>query len=112
RFDSPSDTGSESRRTVRNSAARSHGGALGGSVFFQGGYAGVSVDDFHTNYGTTAAADVTIRMQRQRLATAGEWATAQGPVHRVSWQLSRNRYQHQEVAGDGAVGTTFKSTGT
>ncbi|MBA4218668.1 MAG: membrane receptor protein, partial [Methylibium sp.] len=112
RFDSPSDTGSESRRTVRNSAARSHGGALGGSVFFQGGYAGVSVDDFHTNYGTTAEADVTIRMQRQRLATAGEWATAQGPVHRVSWQLSRNRYQHQEVAGDGAVGTTFKSTGT
>lgn len=112
RFDSPTDAGSESRGTVRNSAARSHGGALGGSVFFQGGHAGVSVDDFRTNYGTTAEADVTIRMQRQRLATAGEWATAQGPVHRVSWQLSRNRYEHQEVAGSGEVGTTFKSTGT
>lgn len=106
------DSDGESRTSVRNSAARSHGGSVGGSVFFQGGFAGVSVDDFHTNYGTTAEEDVTIRMQRQRIATAGEWATADGPVHRVSWQLSRNRYEHQEVEGTGAVGTTFKSTGT
>lgn len=111
RFGSPTDDGAESRTSVRNSAARSHGGALGGSVFFQGGFAGVSVDDFHTRYGTTAEADVTIRMQRQRLATAGEWATADGPVRRVSWQLSRNRYEHVEMEG-ADVGTTFKSTGT
>jgi len=106
------DSDGESRTSVRNSAARSHGGAVGGSVFFQGGFAGVSVDDFHTDYGTTAEADVTIRMQRQRLATAGEWATTDGPIHRISWQLSRNRYEHQEVEGTGEVGTTFKSTGT
>ena len=111
RFSSPTDTGSESRTSVRNSAAQSHGGSVGGSVFFQGGFAGVSVDDFHTNYGTTAEADVTIRMQRQRVATAGEWATADGPIHRVSWQLSRNRYEHVEMSGD-VAGTTFKSTGT
>ena len=112
RFASPTEAGSESRTSVRNSAARSHGGAVGGSVFFQGGFAGVSLDDFHTDYGTTAEVDVTIRMQRQRVATAGEWATADGPIHRVSWQLSRNRYEHQEVEGTGAIGTTFKSTGT
>lgn len=112
RFDSPTDTGSESRSSVRNSAARSHGGAVGGSVFFQGGFAGVSLDDFHTDYGTTAEPDVSIRMQRQRLATAGEWAGGEGAIHRVSWQLSRNRYEHQEVEGSGAVGTTFRSTGT
>lgn len=111
RFASPTEEGSESRTRVRNSAAQSHGGAVGGSVFFQGGFAGVSLDDFHTNYGTTAEADVTIRMQRQRVATAGEWATAEGPVHRVSWQLSRNRYEHVEMEGD-VAGTTFKSTGT
>lgn len=107
RFDSEG----EPRTSVRNSAAQSHGGALGGSVFFQGGFAGVSVDDFHTDYGTTAEEDVTIRMQRQRLATAGEWATTDGPIHRISWQLSRNRYEHVEMEGD-EVGTTFKSTGT
>lgn len=112
RFDSPTDDGVESRTSVRNSAARSHGGAVGGSVFFQGGHAGLSLDDYHTNYGTTAEADVTIRMQRQRLATAGEWATPDGPIHRISWQASRNRYEHQEVEGTGEIGTTFKSTGT
>ena len=111
RFSSPTEDGAESRTRVRNSAARSHGGAAGGSVFFQGGFAGVSVDDFHTDYGTTAEPDVTIRMQRQRLATAGEWASTEGPVHRVSWQLSRNRYEHVEMEGD-VAGTTFKSTGT
>jgi iron complex outermembrane recepter protein len=111
RFASPADEGAESRTDVRNSAAKSHGGAVGGSVFFQGGFAGVSVDDFHTDYGTTAEADVTIKMQRQRLATAGEWATSDGPLRRVSWQLSRNRYEHTEMEGD-EVGTTFKSRGT
>jgi iron complex outermembrane receptor protein len=111
RFSSPTDDGAESRTSVRNSAAKSHGGAVGGSVFFQGGFAGVSVDDFHTDYGTTAEADVTIRMQRQRLATAGEWATTDGPLRRISWQLSRNRYEHVEMEGD-EVGTTFKSRGT
>ncbi|MCY4745453.1 TonB-dependent receptor [Pelomonas sp. UHG3] len=111
RFSSPTDDGAERRTSVRNAAARSHGGAVGGSVFFQGGFAGVSVDDFHTDYGTTAEADVTIRMQRQRLATAGEWATASGPVRRIGWQLSRNRYEHTEMEGE-EVGTTFKSRGT
>ncbi|MGQ3054154.1 MAG: TonB-dependent receptor [Roseateles sp.] len=111
RFHSPTEDGSESRTRVRNSAAKSHGGAVGGSVFFQGGFAGVSVDDFHTDYGTTAEADVTIRMQRQRVATAGEWATASGPLRRIGWQLSRNRYEHTEFEGD-EVGTVFKSRGT
>ncbi|RZJ09053.1 MAG: TonB-dependent receptor [Rubrivivax sp.] len=111
RFDSPSEGGGDSRTSVRNSAATSRGGAVGSSVFFQGGYAGVSVDDFRTDYGTTAEADVTIRMQRQRVATAGEWATASGPVRRISWQLSRNRYEHVEMEGD-EVGTTFNSRGT
>ncbi|MDR7333035.1 TonB-dependent receptor domain-containing protein [Roseateles asaccharophilus] len=107
RFDSEGET----RDSVRNSAAKSHGGAVGGSVFFPGGYAGVSLDDYDTDYGVTSEEDVTIRMQRQRVATAGEWATAMGPVRRVSWLLSRNRYEHVEMEG-ADVGTTFRSRGT
>ena len=111
RFDSPTDDGSESRTTVRNSASHNHSGSLGGSVFFQGGFAGLSVDDYRNTYGTTVEEDAKIRMKRQRVATAGEWATEDGPLRRISWQLSRNRYEHSEIE-DGAVGTTFKSTGT
>ena len=102
--------------SVRNSAAQSRSGALGGSVFFGGGRAGVAVDDYRNDYGVTAEPDVTIRMQRQRLAAGGEWASASGLVRRISWQASRNRYEHLELEGDGAggqaVGTTFKSRGT
>jgi iron complex outermembrane recepter protein len=102
----------EWRKSVRNSQGDGRAGALGGSVFFGSGYAGVSVDDLRNNYGVTAEPDVSIRMQRQRVATAGEWSGQGGPITRLSWQASRNRYQHQELEGDGAVGTTFKSRGS
>lgn len=97
---------------VRNSASDARGGALGASATFAQGYAGVSVDDYRNTYGTTIEPDVTIRMQSQRLATAGEWRDAQAAVRRLSWQASRSRYEHQEVEGSGAVGTTFKSRGS
>ncbi|MEO3691584.1 TonB-dependent receptor [Roseateles paludis] len=111
RFDSPTDAGSEARHSVRNSAGRSQAGALGGSLFFGSGRVGLSVDDTHNTYGVTAEPDVSIRMQRQRLATAGEWSGT-GLISKISWQASRNRYEHQELEGDGAVGTTFKSRGS
>jgi iron complex outermembrane receptor protein len=111
RFASPTDDGSESRTSVRNSAAHNHSASLGGSVFFQGGHAGVSVDDFRTTYGTTVEDAAKIQMKRQRIATAGEWSAEDGPVRHLSWQLSRNRYEHSEIE-NGQIGTTFKSTGT
>ena len=96
---------------VRNSAADSHGAALGGSLLFSHGYAGLSFDDYRNQYGVTVEPDTTIHMQRQRLASAGEWHDADAPVRRVRWQLSSTRYEHQEIEGAGVVGTTFKSRG-
>jgi iron complex outermembrane receptor protein len=96
---------------VRNSASDSHGAALGASAIFSQGYAGVSVDDYRNDYGVTVEPDVGIRMQRQRLATAGEWRTSGGLLPRIQWQASRSIYQHQEVEGNGEVGTTFDSRG-
>lgn len=100
-------------RRVRNSASDSHGGALGASLLFGSqGYAGVSVDDYRNDYGVTVEPDVTIRMQRQRLATAGEWHGADGPLRRLRWQASRTRYEHAEVEGSGAIGTLFRNRGS
>ena len=105
-----SEDGSSTR--VRNSAAQSHGAALGGSLLFSHGYAGLSFDDYRSQYGVTVEPDTTIHMQRQRLASAGEWHDAAAPIRRVRWQLSSTRYEHQEIAGTGEVGTTFKSRGS
>lgn len=99
-------------RHVRNSGSDSHGGAIGASAIFAQGYAGVSLDDYRNDYGVTVEPDVNIHMQRQRLATAGEWRTPGGLLPRVQWQASRSIYEHQEIEGTGEVGTTFKSRGS
>ncbi|SEL07439.1 iron complex outermembrane recepter protein [Roseateles sp. YR242] len=96
---------------VRNSENHTRSGALGGSFFFSDGYAGVSVEDYHSNYGVTVEPDTHIEMQRQRIATAGEWRDVFPGLAKVQWQLASSRYKHQEVEGTGEVGTTFQSDG-
>jgi iron complex outermembrane receptor protein len=96
---------------VRNSDSHSRSGALGGSFFFSDGFAGVSVEDYHTQYGVTVEPDTRIEMQRQRIATAGEWRNIAPGIARVQWQFASSRYKHAEVEGDGAIGTTFQSDG-
>jgi iron complex outermembrane recepter protein len=97
--------------TVRNSAARASGGALGGSLTFGSGYIGLSADTYGSRYGIVAEPDVTIRMQRDHVALAGEWRELSGPLRTLRAQFNRTRYEHREIEGSGAVGTTFASTG-
>ena len=110
----PVDNGSplEPTTTVRNSASRASGGALGGSWTFANGYLGLSADTHDSRYGTVAEPDVTIRMQRDHVGLAGEWRDLGGPIRTLRTQLNRTRYEHREIEGDGAVGTVFDSTGT
>jgi iron complex outermembrane receptor protein len=100
---------------VANSASRSASGAVGGSVFFDHGYLGLSVDRYDSRYGIVAEPDVTIDLWREHLGLAGEWR-APGETSWLGWtrlkvHLNATRYQHQEVEGSGAVGTTFRTSG-
>lgn len=99
-------------RRVRNSAARSEGGALGASWVSGEDYAGLSVETARQHYGTTVEPDVAIQMKRERIASAGRWSLQSGPLAEVTAQASRSEYTHQEIAGDGSVGTTFLSKGS
>ena len=99
------------RREVINSAGSSRSGAVGASWADAHGYLGLAVDGLRNDYGVTVEPDVTIRMQRERLQLAGERRGLGGPFASVALQASTTRYQHEEVAGSGAVGTTFKSRG-
>lgn len=111
-FDRPLDDGStERRRRVVNSASDARGGAFGGSMVWDHGYLGASVDTYRNDYGVVAEEDVTIRMKRDRLAVAGEVRDLPGLVRSVRWQGSASDYRHEEVEGTGAVGTTFKHLG-
>lgn len=99
------------QRKICNSAATASGGALGGSVFFNQGYVGVSVSDFRTNYGTVAEDEVTIDMRTRRYALEGEIRGLGGFLQSVKAQASRTEYQHTEFEGKEA-GTVFKNSGS
>ena len=98
-------------REVRNSAARSEAGAFGAGWVSDQGYLGAAVDTLRNRYGVTAEPDVTIRLQRERLALAGEWRSGQGWLRSVTARAGHTRYRHEEVEGNGDVGTTFSSRG-
>ncbi len=112
-FDRPLEDGSTERRTrIVNSASRSQGGALGGSLVWDRGYLGASVDTYRNDYGIVAEDDITIQMRRDRFAMAGEIRTPGGIITTLRGQAASTDYQHQEIEGDGAVGTTFKTRGS
>lgn len=100
---------------VANSAARSRSGAVGGSLLFDQGYLGMSVDHYENRYGIVVEPDVTVKMRRDHLGLAGELRAPAGAdtlgFTRVRANFNSTRYQHQEIQGSGAVGTTFRTSG-
>lgn len=112
-FDRPLEDGSTERRTrIANSASRAQGGALGSSFVWDQGYVGASVDTYRNDYGIVAEDDITIQMRRDKLALAGEMRMPAGFITTLRAQAASTDYQHQEIEGDGSVGTTFKTRGS
>lgn len=113
RFTPPADDGEAptARRRVLNSDGRLRSGAVGASWADADGWIGASVDGLDNDYGVTVEPDVTIRMHRERLTLAGERRALPGWFEQVEFRASRTNYRHEEVEGDGAVGTVFRSSG-
>jgi iron complex outermembrane recepter protein len=97
--------------TILNSSSKSYGGALGGSMVWDKGYLGASVDTFHSDYGTVAEENVTIDMYLNKLTFAGEVRDLHGFVSAISGLWLVSDYQHQEIESS-AVATTFKNKGS
>jgi len=98
------------RGKLVNSSADSEGGALGASITFDNGYAGVSYSGFNNNYGTVADEAVRVDMKSDRWDFASEIKELDGIVNRLKLKLAHTDYQHQELES-GLVGTTFKNRG-
>ncbi len=97
-------------RRICNSASDTKGGALGGSLFFDHGYVGASVNSYRSDYGTVAEDDVTIGMRSTRYALQGELQRLPGFITGLKAQFSHTDYKHTEFEG-GAAGTVFKNRG-
>lgn len=100
----------ENRGKLVNSSASSDGGAIGASLTFDNGYAGVSYSGFRNNYGTVAEPTVRADMKSDRWDLASEFKELGGIVERVKLKLAHTDYQHQEI-DNGFTSTTFKNRG-
>jgi iron complex outermembrane receptor protein len=92
-------------RRICNSQNSAHGGAVGGTLFFDRGWIGASASTYRSDYGTVAEDEVTIGMKSDRYALEGEWRPG-GFFGSVHAKLSRTDYRHTEFEG-GEAGTTF-----
>ena len=101
----------EPRKQICNSASKSSGGALGGSVFFDHGYLGLSTSSYRNNYGTVAEDTVTIDMKSRRTAFEGELRDLAGLIQSIKAKYSQTDYLHTEFEG-ATPGTIFKNKGS
>lgn len=112
-FDRPVEGGGTERRSrIVNSASDAKGGAVGGSMVWDHGHLGASVDTYRNDYGVVAEEDVLIRMKRDKAAIEGAWRDLDGPIRAVRARVQHTDYEHEEVEGTGEVGTTFTNKGS
>lgn len=95
---------------ICNSQARTRGGAVGGSLFFDRGYLGLSASTYQSNYGTVAEDNVNIEMKSNRYTLEGELRDLGGPLQSIKGQWTSSNYQHAEFDA-GVAGTVFKNAG-
>jgi len=102
--------------TQLNTALRSAGQAVGGSIFFDGGFVGLALVHFASLYhvpGTDAAATNTrIDMRQTKLLGRGEWRPEFWAVEAVRFWFGVSNYVHDELgldAGVDEVRATFKN---
>ena len=106
------DGSTQMENTILNSASKSYGGAVGGSMVWDKGFLGAAVDTYRSDYGVVAEPNVTIDMYLNKLTLAGEARDLDGPITAISGHWLWSDYQHQEIEGGGDVATTFKNRGS
>lgn len=101
-----------------NSAARSGGGTVGGSVFFDGGYFGAAIVNtralYHIPGLESAPANTRIDLAQTKLIGRGEWRPGATMVDAIRVWFGATDYKHDEKSfseddGLDAVRATFKN---
>jgi iron complex outermembrane recepter protein len=100
----------ENRGRLVNSASRGDGGALGASLTFDNGYAGISYSTYNNKYGVVAEEDVVIDQNSDRWDFATEFKDLGNIINRVKFRFANTDYKHVEIA-DGEPETRFSNHG-
>lgn len=96
---------------VCNSASNTKGGAVGGTLFFDRGYLGLSTSEYKSTYGTVAEEYVTIGMVRRHHALEGKLRDVGEWFQDVKFQGGYTNYSHTEYTSN-VAGPIFDTNGT
>jgi iron complex outermembrane receptor protein len=103
-------TGDHGTNKLINSQSETKGGAIGASMIFDRGYAGVSYAKHQTQYGSPLESAVSIDMDNGRFDFASEIRDLGTFFDRAKFRAAYTDYMHKEIEG-GAINTTFKNQG-
>jgi iron complex outermembrane receptor protein len=103
-------TGDHGTNKLINSQSETKGGAVGASMIFDRGYAGVSYAKHQTQYGSPLESAVSIDMDNDRFDFASEIRDLGTFFDRAKFRAAYTDYMHKEIEG-GAINTTFKNQG-
>jgi iron complex outermembrane receptor protein len=100
-----------------NSSFHTEGGAVGGSYLFHGGYAGISVSryasDYHIPTIEGAATQTHIRLEQTKYTSKGEYRPDFAAIAAVRYWAGYTDYKHDEIglndAGFEQIAATFKN---
>ena len=93
-----------------NSHSETQGGAIGASIIFERGYAGVSYAKHLMTYGSPLESAVSIDMDNDRFDFASEIRDLGTFFDRAKFRAAYTDYMHKEIE-DGSINTTFKNQG-
>ena len=93
-----------------NSQSETKGGAIGASIIFDRGYAGVSYAKHQTQYGSPLESAVSIDMDNDRFDFASEIRDLGTFFDRAKFRAAYTDYIHKEIE-NGSINTTFKNQG-
>jgi iron complex outermembrane recepter protein len=98
------------RKKLLNSQSETRGGAVGASMIFDRGYAGVSYAKHQTKYGSVKEPGILLDMDTDRIDFASEIKDLGSFFERAKFRAAYTDYRHHEMGG-GEIHSTFKNKG-
>ncbi|CAM8314286.1 CirA Outer membrane receptor proteins, mostly Fe transport [Candidatus Methylopumilus planktonicus] len=98
------------RKKLLNSQSETRGGAVGASMIFDRGYAGVSYAKHQTKYGSVKEPGILLDMDTDRIDFVSEIKDLGSFFERAKFRAAYTDYRHHEMGG-GEIHSTFKNKG-
>jgi iron complex outermembrane receptor protein len=103
-------TAAHGRNKLLNSQSETKGGAVGASMIFDRGYAGISYAKHQTKYGSVKEPGILLDMDTDRIDFASEIRDLGSFFERAKFRAAYTDYRHHEMGGD-EIHSTFKNKG-